>query len=183
MDEGVSVFRHAAAVSGRVACPETGASDQKAWYAIHTRSRAEFQVRDRLTAKGIAVFFPSLDRPSQRRNQRITVTRPLFRCYLFARAERRELVAVTGVSHVSGPLADEDLAEIRHAVMPGNTGGFANVRGEGESVTVARGPFAGITGVITRLGPRRLVIRAAILGRPCVVEIGAGDVFGRRAAA
>ena len=92
-------------------------------------------------------------------------------------------MAVTGVSHVSGPLADEDLAEIRRAVMPGNTGGFANARGEGESVTVARGPFAGITGVITRLGPRRLVIRAAILGRPCVVEIGAGDVYGRRAAA
>jgi transcription antitermination factor NusG len=177
----VPALCHAFAVGGRVACPET----RPAWYAVHTKSRAEFQVRDRLTARGIAVFFPSLERPSQRRNQRITVTRPLFRCYLFAKAERRELMGVTGVAHVSGPLAEEDLAEMRRAVQGPAFRGAGDCRAvlaEGESVTIARGPLAGITGVITRTGPRRLVIRTALLGRPCMVDIGAGDVFGRAAA-
>lgn len=153
------------------------------WHAVHTRSCAEFRVRDRLEALGIPELLPTYSLPSQWHDRRRVIERPLFTGYLFARGERRELAAITGVAHVFGPVSDDAIAALAVAARdPERVLPCAPIP-KGASVTVARGPFAGLTGRAVRSKAAcRLIVTIDLLGRACAVEVDERDLIRSRAA-
>lgn len=120
-------------------------------------------------------------------------TRPLFAGYIFARFDPADATNVATVRQTRGVLEilsldgapaaipDAEIANLqRLAANPGAVLPCAYVAGE--AVTVARGPFAGVSGVVSRVrqggntSATTLTIPIQILGRAVRVEIDAADV-------
>lgn len=158
-----------------------------AWFALLLRSRHEFSTRDALVAQEIEQFLPTVEVTTRWTDRQVTTTRPLFPGYIFARFDpvnARELAAVyatrgvVSVLGTDGPEAIPDavIANLqRIAATPNALSLCAYVAGE--TVTVSRGPFAGVTGVISRVkGATSLTIPVQILGRAVSVQIDAADI-------
>jgi transcription antitermination factor NusG len=176
----VPVFCHALYGSGGRVARLTAVTPGAEWHAVHTRSRAEFRVRDHLQALGVPQILPTWTALSQWHDRRRLIERPLFSGYLFARGERRELAAVSGVARVFGPVSDDQVAALALAagdparVAPFDTAPIP----AGAAVTVTRGPFATLTGRVARVkAGYRLIVTIDILGRACAVEIDACDLI------
>lgn len=157
--------------------------------AVHTRVHAEFRVRDRFAALGIRFFFPTYHRLSQwTRDRKRAIETPLFAGYLFATGETRELRAVSGVAHVIGCVPDDAIAALAVAARdPARVLPCAHPCAPipaGASVTVARGPFAGLTGRVVRgKAGARLIVTIDLLGRACAVEVDERDLIRKTLAA
>ncbi len=72
------------------------------WYAIHVRSRHEFQIFDRLKLKGIEAFLPTVEKLRKWKDRKKLVTFPLFPGYLFVRItnEARNMLEVLKIKGV-----------------------------------------------------------------------------------
>ncbi len=163
------------------------------WYAARIAARADFAVRDRLRAQGIEEFCPLTERESRWTDRLQITTLPLFAGYLFVRlADNAARIAVLQTHGVVGILS----ADGRAAAIPDRE--MENLRRvceaprsvaccpyvAGAAVTVARGPFAGITGIVVRTkGAVSLVIPVTILGRAVNVEIDLRDLDAPKPAA
>lgn len=167
--------------------PPTAASPCRQWFALALRSRAAFAVRDQLRMLWIREFLPVYTEESRWTDRIAVVTRPLFPGYIFAlfdanSDERIEVLRTRGVASIlsldgqPAAIPDAAIADLRRmtrspkAVRPGPYVA-------GSTVIVARGPFAGITGIVTRVrGNTTLSVPVAIMGRSVAVEIDAADV-------
>jgi transcription antitermination factor NusG len=175
----------------RVARPDAGAAlNSKKWYALRTRSNFEFTVAAALADRA-ETFLPFYLRRELIHGRRTARRRPLFPGYVFvyadAERDRARLLSIRGVVAMIGGRRPEAIpaavienlriaAADPEAIMP------AAPR-EGELVTVARGPLAGLTGVMERsAGGRRLIIRVEFLNRACALEINQAEVYQTEAA-
>jgi transcription antitermination factor NusG len=175
----------------RVAHPLHGPSQEAppspgaAWFALRLRSRFEFAVRDALAAQGIDQFLPTRAETARWTDRQVVTTKPLFSGYIFGRfdpvAAHDAVLRTRGVVQILGIGAPEAVPDAvianlqRIAAQPSPVSLCPYVAGE--TVTVARGPFAGVTGVISRVkGASSLSIPVAILGRAVSVAIDAADI-------
>jgi transcription antitermination factor NusG len=154
------------------------------WYALRTAPSAEKRVAERLRRNGIEEFLPTWVETSRWSDRQKQVTRPLFAGYLFAlfdRANATTILQTAGVLQILGTdelsaIPDDEIAALRAVVdSPHAIERCPYVAGA--TVTVERGPFAGIKGIVTRTrGSALLTIPITILGRAVSVEIDAADV-------
>jgi transcription antitermination factor NusG len=160
------------------------------WYAVWTRARHEFTVREDLKAKGLEIFLPTVQRASQRRDRRKILTVPLFPNYVFVHAEldkdRYLQVARTlGVVSVLGwqeknPLwiPDEQIASVKILIdttIPLAQHPYLRV---GQWVRVLDGPLKDVVGLIQAVkGRRKLIVQIEMLHRAVSCELSAGDVM------
>jgi len=153
------------------------------WFALRLRSRHDFAVGDSLTAQAIETFLPTYQTETRWTDRTNLTTRPLFAGYIFARFDpaARDAVdrthGVVQILGINGPeaISDDVIADLRRVVESRATLSLAPYVC-GESVRVKSGPFAGVTGVITRTkGATTLAIPVEILGRSVSVEIDACD--------
>ncbi len=80
-------------------------SDEKAWYAVRTRSRQEKAVSSHLQAKGLKEFLPVYQMRRQWSDRMKTVDYPLFDGYLFCYFDSQMLMPVLsspGVAYIVG---------------------------------------------------------------------------------
>jgi transcriptional antiterminator RfaH len=148
--------------------------------------------RDQLRDSGIEAFLPSYVRASRWgvRGDLIKIETPLFPGYLFARfdpgVDLETVKHARGVSQVVGPgsrplaVGDEVIDTLRRACQ--NSALVSPVEyvpfRQGERVTIARGPFAGLSGIVDRTRSRaRIIISIEILQRACAVEIPAAELL------
>jgi len=155
------------------------------WFALLTRSRHEFAARDALRAHGTEAFLPTWRETVAWTDRKTVTERPLFTGYLFARfdpAVHGAILATRGVVRILSldqkpvPISDDVIEDLQRIVLsPVACSPCAYVAGD--QVTVRRGPFAGVTGVISRVkGATTLTIPVEILGRAVSVQIDAADV-------
>jgi transcription antitermination factor NusG len=160
-------------------------ASQPNWYALHTRSRHEKIVRDRLEGSGIEPFLP-LRRELRRWSDRRTVAElPLFSGYCFARFplnERTEVLQIPGIVTIVGNVGPEPIpVEEMDALMAvSSSQRLCNAHHdltEGTLVEVVRGPLAGIRGKLVRkAGQDCIVIRVQLLQQAAAVHIDASEV-------
>jgi transcription antitermination factor NusG len=170
----------------RVACPDPHPLE---WYAIRTRSNFEFRVAAVLSDR-FETFLPFYLRREIVHGRRTARRRPLFPGYVFVRADRDRdrsmLLAPRGAVAIIGGRRPEVIpaAVIENlriaAADPEAIAPAAPL--EGELVTIARGPLAGLTGVMERAkkgsqGGRRLIVRVEFLNRACALEINQAEVY------
>lgn len=166
--------------------PPAGIPSGNRWFALRTLSRFEFAVRDALAAEGIEQFLPTVAQETRWTDRIAKVTRPLFTGYIFARfvpasaqtvLQTRGVVQILTIDGQPAAIPDEEIAALRCALERG----LAVVHCPyvaGETVRIERGPFSGVSGVISgTVGSTTLTIPITILGRAVAVRIDAADVM------
>jgi len=161
--------------------------DIRHWYALHTKSRFENVVAERLSAKSLEAFLPKITVPSKRRDRRKMLRIPLFSGYLFVRTdlsapEHLEIVTVPGVaglvgtSHGPVPVPDSAIGSLK--IMAASENVLTGYRFKnGDPVRVIAGPLAGVVGIFTRYkGADRVIVNIEALGRFAAVETSRQDV-------
>jgi len=164
---------------------ETGA---EAWYALHTRSRHEKIVAQRLGERGVTTFLPLVTEVHRWSDRKKSVQMPLFGCYVFAkfvpnRSERLQVLRVEGVFGLVGgqgegiAIPDEQIAAVRNLVegqLPWSSHPFLKI---GQRVRIRSGALDGLEGVLVqRNGDRTLVISVDAIQRSLAVRVEGYEV-------
>ncbi len=158
------------------------------WYSLHTRSRFENVVYDRLSKKSFEAFLPKIKVKSKRRDRNAMINVPLFPGYIFVRTDLRpiehlEILKTIGAVRLLGnrkcpvPVPDENIDSLKIMVNCDATVVTGNIINKGEKVIVVYGPFAGLTGIFVRYkGQGSVVVNIDTLGQSASVEINQEDI-------
>jgi len=161
-------------------------SDNRAWYAIWTRSRHEQAVREQLEGKGLDAFLPTITRWSRWKDRKKQIEWPLFPGYCFARFESSERLPVLQCSGVVSivsfdgeivSIPEHEIDAIRRLVDSDLQFDPCPFIREGMMVEVVHGPLKGVVGRLVRKGAHaRLVLSVDLIGQAVSVEVDAADV-------
>ena len=80
---------------------DTTMQEDPDWWALYTRHQHEKAVAEMLSAKGFEVFLPLYDSQRRWKDRKMTISLPLFPCYLFVRGRTRSPAA--GLDDSRGP--------------------------------------------------------------------------------
>jgi len=164
---------------------ETGT---EAWYGLHTRSRHEKIVAQRLEERGVTAFLPLVTEERRWSDRKKSVQLPLFSCYVFAkfapqRAERLRVLRVEGVFGLVGDrgegiaIPDDQIDAVRNLVegqLPWSSHPFLKI---GQRVRIRSGALNGVEGVLVqRNGDRTLVISVDAIQRSLAVRVEGYEV-------
>lgn len=160
----------------------------RAWYALHTKSRFENVVNERLEKKALDVFLPKITVKSRRRDRHKMIRVPLFPGYIFVRTdlnpyEHVEILKTTGAVRLIGsthgpvPIADTTIDSLKIMVSTGEEVVTGTRFKKGDRVIVVGGPFAGVTGIFSSYrGDNRVIVNIEALGQFAAVNVDLGDV-------
>ena len=159
------------------------------WYAIHVRSRHEFQIFDRLKLKGIEAFLPTVEKLRKWKDRKKLVTFPLFPGYLFVRITKDarnmlEVLKIKGVVNMictlpgePSPIPDDQVTALKTLVENGEELDPYPYLTEGQNVRIVKGPMAGIEGILVeKLDKHCLVLSVDVLQQGVALTINAADV-------
>ena len=160
------------------------------WYVVVVRSNFERAVTLNLQEKGYETFLPlcRIHRKWSDRSKEIEV--PLFPGYTFCRFDpqkRLPILQVPKVISIVGfnttgptPVADAEIDAVRTLLRSTLPVGPWPFLGEGNLVTVERGPLAGVEGVVVEVKSKyRLVVSVSLLQRSVYAEIDRDWVIPR----
>jgi len=163
-------------------------TESEAWYGLHTRSRHEKIVAQRLEERGVTTFLPLVTEVRRWSDRKKSVQMPLFSCYVFAkflpqRAERLRVLRVEGVFGLVGArgegsaIPDEQIDAVRNLVegqLPWSSHPFLKI---GQRVRIRSGALNGVEGVLLqRNGDRTLVISVDAIQRSLAVSVEGYEV-------
>jgi len=159
------------------------------WYAIHVRSRHEFQIYEKLISAGIESFLPAMERLSKWKDRNKLIRFPLFPGYLFVNIDhsssaRMAVLKTKGVVRFLGnvpgepePVPEEQVLSLKKVIEAGGTLDPYPYLHEGKRVRIIRGPLAGVEGILVeKSGLHRIVLSVDIISQSTAVTIEAGDV-------
>jgi transcription antitermination factor NusG len=158
------------------------------WYGLHTQSRHEKIVAQRLQERGVTTFLPLVTEVRRWSDRKKSVELPLFSCYVFAkfvpnRAERLRVLRVDGVFGLVGargegaPIPNEQIDAVRSLIdgqLPWSSHPFLKI---GQRVRIRSGALNGVEGVLVqRNGDRTLVISVDAIQRSLAVRVEGYEV-------
>lgn len=159
------------------------------WYAVHIKSRHEFQVNDRLRLKGIEVFLPTIERLRKWKDRKKLITFALFPGYLFVHTTREShnllsVLKVPGVVRLlctipgqPDPIPDEQIESLKRLVANKEELDPYPYLNEGQRVRIKKGPLAGVEGILVeKLDKHILVLSVDVLRQGVALTITATDV-------
>lgn len=151
------------------------------WYALRIRSRFEKCVAKHLRDKGYEEYLP-LARSTRRWSDRMkTVTTPLVPGYLFCKFDIQDrlpilivpgVLSIVGIGKAPATIPESQISSLQQVITSGmQCGPWPFVRA-GQSVSVERGPFAGLKGIVIQdKSSLRLVLSLPLLQRAVAVEM------------
>lgn len=168
-------------VSNSVAWGEL-ASDEH-WYALHTRTRHEKMVEQRLVQRGVQTFLPLITEIHRWSDRKKKVELPLFNGYLFAKlaptkVDRLRVLTADGVFGFVGvrgegtPIPEAQIDAVRALVdggLPWSSHPFLKI---GQRVRIRGGAMDGIEGIfVERAGDSTLVISIDAIQRSLAIRV------------
>lgn len=159
------------------------------WFAVHVKSRHEFQVLERLSKAGVETFLPAVERLSRWKDRNKIVRFPLFPCYLFVHITRSHHDTLTvlkakGVVRFLGAVPgepetvpEEQVVSLKKLIeSKANIDPYPYLK-KGQRVRIRTGPLAGIEGILVeKAGQHKLVLSVDLLCQSTAVTIQASDV-------
>jgi len=158
------------------------AGPDERWVLLYTRSRYEKRVAHLCTRSGARYYLPLQEHRTGRDHRGRSYSLPLFPSYVFAcltADQQHQLLMMQGIARVipvrqPGRMLSE-LKEIRRLLETGAPVCVAPTLVRGTRVRVARGPLAGLEGMVVdsrrRAARHELLINVTILGRAVATEI------------
>ena len=162
-------------------------SDNKSWFALYTRSRAEKQVYELLHSAGIDTYLPLVRTLKQWSDRKKWVEEPLFRSYIFvfiSQSEYYDVLNIPGtVRYITFegkavPIPPQQIEAIRQFIKTGYQLPDAEVDlPPGSKVDIIAGPMKGINGELLEvMGKTKVRIEIDGLGQSVYVEIPASHI-------
>jgi transcriptional antiterminator RfaH len=155
-----------------------------AWFSARTKPKHEHIVAANLRKNlGLEVFSPRLRLEKFTKRGLVTVTEPLFPCYIFVRCvledKLNDIQRTSGLNRmvnfggVIPAVADEIISELRNCFESEDVIQIETSLMPGDEVTVANGAFAGMSAFVLKSLPakKRVQILLEVLGRPVAVEV------------
>lgn len=150
------------------------------WWVVHVRSRQEKLLARECRRRGIPFYLPLREQKSLRYGRRRSSWLPLFPGYLFLRGDlEHERLEILKTNLCVGVLAvaaqDElahDLAQVRRLQELGLPLLAWPQLAKGSTVRISEGPFAGMTGLVTKVkGKGRFIVSVRFIHRSVAVEL------------
>lgn len=154
------------------------------WYVIHTSSRAEQKVSERLLSEKIEVFLPTYKSMRIWSDRKKLVTAPLISSTLFVKCSAQDLPQIYPIKGVAGILRylgkpavvqDWEIENLRILIKEMNgqhIEAVAEPLEPGEEIKVVRGPFKGLFGTSVECkGKHRILITLDSIGAAFTVSV------------
>lgn len=150
------------------------------WYAIQVRSRLEFSIASILLSKGLEPFVPEYESVRQWSDRKVKLKLPLFPGYLFCRFDIAVLLPViitSGVIRIVGSgktptaVAHDEIEAVRRVMQSTcevEPHPFVSI---GDKVRIARGPLAGLQGIVRDHRNRRLILSISLIQQSISVQV------------
>jgi len=157
--------------------------NEKNWYAIFTKPRAEKKVQQRMLDHEIDAFLPLVKTIRQWSDRKKTVQVPLISSYIFVNMYEKELnktLPILGTVHVLKHLGkparikDSEIENLRILSSNSDTQEISNCINvlKGDAVEVVNGPFMGLIATCIKEGSNhRIVVKIESLGNCFSVNI------------
>ena len=159
------------------------AAEVENWYALHTHSRHERLIVQKLTERGVETFLPTFTEVHRWSDRKKKVELPLFSCYVFAkfaprREERLNVLRVGGVLSLVGsqgegsPIPDEQIDAVRTLVNSTDSWSPYPFLKIGQRVRIRGGALEGVEGIlVSRNAGQTLVISVDAIQRSLAVKV------------
>ncbi|MDR2472420.1 MAG: UpxY family transcription antiterminator [Tannerella sp.] len=150
--------------------------DEKLWFALYTKPRAEKKTKEKLLEAGVETFLPLHLTPRVWSDRIKYVEMPLFPSYIFVRCREKELASVSAAKGISRIVYSCGKPAVVKANEIENIRTFIElIKGRklctGEEVEILTGSMKKQVGNITRIGKKYLVLYIPFLPGPVVVDI------------
>ena len=157
-------------------------AEKRYWYAIKVAPNREGRVRTLLALKEFEVLLPVCRVPCRSDKAARSRVRPLFPGYVFCwMAENARYLPILQTPGVVGfvcfgasraTVEDAEIEAIREVAASGLPAEPYDYLAVGQDVAIAKGPLAGLTGVlVSAAGRDRFVVSVRLLRRSVAVEI------------
>lgn len=160
-------------------------TNNKQWYVLYTRSRAEKKVEAELLAQGIECFLPLQKKLRQWKDRKRWVEMPLISGYCFVYINRAEYDKVLQVHNVvcyvtfegrAVPIPNQQISYLRQMLKQNDFD--INVSHEnfkaGKKVEIIKGPLLGLQGELIEIrGKNKFMLKIKELESAFTVEIRA----------
>lgn len=153
------------------------------WYALATQPRHEKAVAGHLHAGSIEAFLPILKTPSQWKDRKVMIDRPVFPGYVFAHidlSERKAVYNVPGVVRIlsfngqAAAIEDSEIEAVRICLTRGNHPEPYPFPAVGEKVRVMTGALQGLEGIVSRVKNQyRIVVSISLIHQSVSAEVDA----------
>jgi transcription antitermination factor NusG len=140
-------------------------AEGRAWHAIHTRSRAEKALLERIEVTDIPFYLPLVRRRSLRRDRAAEVEMPLFPGYVFAALAEGDTGLLLRTRFVANILKVPDeallldqLNSLKAVLDQGGVPEICRFLKKGMRVRVMAGPLEGVEGLIEHRSNRGILV-------------------------
>lgn len=159
-------------------------ADERRWWALHTRPRAEKALARRLVQQETAFFLPLYERRRRVQRRLVVSQLPLFPSYLFLLGNEDERVKVLETNLIVGCLdvVDQDqlrtdLQRIRGLIETGAPLSPEERLQTGMAAKITNGPLTGYQGTVIRRGRSlKFFVAVNLLQRGVTVEVDASMI-------
>jgi len=148
------------------------------WFAIYTKPRSEKKVAERLSDSGIEVFCPLIKTMRQWSDRKKKVQLPMFPGYVFVYVSELDRIKVlmdysvlNFVYWLGKPavIRENEIDAIREIAEKGEEVSINSNEFEiGQLVKIQEGPFKGMSGKVSKLDKKKLIVLVEELG--CMVS-------------
>lgn len=154
--------------------------DESLWHVLHVKPRCEKKMADYCAGHAVMRELPLREETKVYQRRRVTVHKPVFPGYVFARfgAAERVLVLKSNLVVRDLPVVDQagfilQVEQIRQALAVDPTLDACAAFTAGRRVRITGGPFMGLEGVVQTLrGKTRVVMNIEMIGQALAVEVG-----------
>lgn len=160
-------------------------NNNKNWYAIYTRSRAEKKVLAELEAKGIECFLPLQKKQRQWKDRKKWIDAPLLPGYCFVNISRKDYDRVLQVQNVvcyitfegkAAVVREDQIDDLKRLLQQNDF--KVDITHDtfefGKKVEIIYGPLVGLKGELVEIrGKNKFLIRIEQLERFITVEVPA----------
>ena len=164
-------------------------SNHLLWYCVHTRSRHEDMVYQRLSGKNIHAFLPKMEVWSTRKDRRKKIQKALFSGYLFVHENLNprthlEILKTPGLVQILGnengpqPVPDIQIESIQTIMSGKNAVSPFPYLKEGQRIRIVDGPLKGCEGFLLKkqAEKEKLIISLDLLQRSLSIEIEGASI-------
>ncbi len=156
----------------------------KKWIALYTKPRHEKIVQKELEQKGFQTYLPLLKERRRWSDRKKWVEFPMFKSYIFVKAELKESIFIVKTSGVVkiikfgakiGTLKESNIQAIRLMIEGGYNPKQIEYFIKGDPVEVKDGPLKGLIGEVIQIGKdNHLIIRVDAIQHSISVKIKRG---------
>ncbi len=164
------------------------AENEKRWYAVYTRPRAEKRIDTLLQKKLIESWCPLQKVQRQWSDRKKTILQPIFTSYVFVHVTEKQRIAVLEtdgvinyVHYLGKPaiIRNEEVEQIKSYLQEEDveitTESWESLE-ENIKVQITSGVFMENTGTIIKSGKKRLYVKLESLGQVMIVEFPVNNV-------